>query len=58
MIGTMLIRYYEQKIWFFSAFVVFEAIFLAQFPQNFKHSRDKDLNLTAIDLGPTIFEWF
>ena len=36
MIGTMLIRYYEQKVWFISAFVVFEAICHAQFPQIFK----------------------
>jgi len=48
----------NRKFGFFPLLLFFEAIFLAQFPQNFKHSRDKDLNLTAIDLGPTIFEWF
>ena len=36
MIGTMLIRYYEQKVWFFPLLSFFEAICHAQFPQIFK----------------------
>ena len=36
MIGTMLIRYYEQKVWFFPLLSFFEAICHAQFQQVFK----------------------